>query len=170
LSIFSDSIKLVDLPKYEDHRGFLTSFWTPEIGEFQEDRCSVSNRNVLRGLHGDAVTDKLIVVLSGEVEFFATPYLKDNPNFGEKTFITLSGKTPQAIYLPKGFVNGHLCLSEECVFFYKWSHYYNGVDAQVSVSYDDAYLNIPWSISSPVLSDRDKHTSTSFEDLVHGKN
>ena len=163
---FPSKIEVINLPKYEDNRGFLSTLGKDVPGSFKEDRYSVSNRNVLRGLHGDAVTDKLIVVLQGKVEFFATPYFKENPNFGEKTFLTLSGKTPQAVYLPKGYLNGHLCLSEECVFFYKWSHYYNGADAQVSVRYDDEDLNIPWSIDNPILSTRDNKYGTTFNELV----
>ena len=44
MSIFSDSIKLVDLPKYEDHRGFLFTLGKDVTESFKEDRYSVSNR------------------------------------------------------------------------------------------------------------------------------
>jgi len=150
-------LKIFDLPKWEDHRGFLTSFWKTSDGEYVEDRFSYSTKGVLRGLHGDLTTDKLIVVVSGKVEFFATPYHMGHPDWGNKTFITLDSKKPQAIFLPKGYINGHLCLSDDCVFLYKWTKEYAGPEAQVTVKYDDPTLDIKWSIKNPTVSDRDMH-------------
>ena len=160
------TLTITDLPTYEDNRGFLSSLWTPKVGTFVEDRYSVSKQNVLRGLHGDAMTDKLIVVLHGEVEFFATPYYKNHKDFGKHTFLKLSGAEPRSVYLPRGYINGHLCISSECVFFYKWSHYYKGAENQVSVAYDDEDLSIPWSITNPILSDRDRLCTTTFKDTI----
>ena len=161
------TLTITDLPTYEDNRGFLSSFWTPKVGTFVEDRYSVSKQNVLRGLHGDAMTDKLIVVLHGEVEFFATPYYKNHKDFGKHTFLKLSGAEPRSVYLPRGYINGHLCISSECVFFYKWSHYYKGAENQVSVGYDDEDLSILWSVTNPILSDRDRLCTTKFRDTIY---
>ena len=160
-------ITVTDLPKYQDHRGFITSFWTPKIGEFVEDRYSFSTKHVLRGLHGDRTTGKLIVLVQGEVEFFSTSYCKDTQDFGKHTFLRLSGKEPQAIFVPAGYLNGHLCLSEECVFLYKWSDYYKGPENQVCVFYKDEDLGIPWSVSDPILSERDKTSTTKFKEIIY---
>ena len=164
---FSKTVTITPIPTYNDDRGFVSSFWTPEVGTFVEDRYSVSKQNVLRGLHGDLTTTKLIVVLHGEVEFFATPYCKNHKDFGKHTFLRLSGEEPRSVYLPSGYINGHLCISSECVFLYKWSHYYKGAENQVSVAYDDEDLNIPWSISDPILSDRDRTCTTRFKDIIY---
>ena len=164
-------LPVISLPKYSDNRGFLSSLWNEKESKesYVEDRYSVSKKNVLRGLHGDSITTKLIVLLHGEVEFFATPYNKNNPDFGNHTFLNLSSDDPCAIEVPPGYLNGHLCLSEDCVFFYKWSHYYRGPEGQVTVRYDDTDLEIPWSISQPILSQRDSEVGNTFKHLIEDK-
>ena len=61
------------------------------------------------------------------------------------------------IFVPKGFLNGHACLSDECVFHYKWSDSYT--KQQITVKYDDPILDIKWPIKDPILSDRDKNAN-----------
>ena len=160
-------MKIIELRNYPDERGNLVSFWknTEYKINFVEDRFSYSTKNVLRGLHGDSTTWKLIVPVYGEMQVFFVPY-----NFGitdtvETTEIILNSKEPKGILLPPGYLNGHLCLSEECVFLYKWSNYYKGEDAQVSVRYNDPQLNLDWKIKEPILSKRDS-TSPSFDQVV----
>jgi dTDP-4-dehydrorhamnose 3,5-epimerase len=54
------------------------------------------------------------------------------------------------------FANGHLVLSDEATFFYKWSYSgeYPDVKDQFSLKWDS--LNIHWPINNPILSQRDK--------------
>jgi len=67
----------------------------------------------------------------------------------------LNDKEGTAIFVPAGCVNGHLCLSDKCIFFYKWSKVYNGADKQVTVKWDDPNLNLNWKVENPILSKRD---------------
>lgn len=163
-------MKIIDLRNYPDERGNLVSFWKDTEYEinFVEDRFSYSTKNVLRGLHGDSTTWKLIVPVYGVMQVFLVPY-----NFGitdtrETTEIILNSKEPKGILLPPGYLNGHLCLSEECVFLYKWSDYYKGQRNQVSVRYDDSFLNLPWKTDNPILSSRDKNSNNFEEIMVDG--
>ena len=63
------------------------------------------------------------------------------------------------ILIPPKFANGHLCLSDYCVFHYKMSYKGNYFDVknQKIVKWNDKRFNIKWPINSkPILSKRDK--------------
>jgi dTDP-4-dehydrorhamnose 3,5-epimerase-like enzyme len=55
------------------------------------------------------------------------------------------------------FANGHLILSNEATFFYKWSYpgNYPDVEDQFSLKWNDAKIKIHWPIQNPILSLRD---------------
>ena len=63
--------------------------------------------------------------------------------------------TRSQILIPPGCLNGHLCLTDRCVFSYKQTTYYNR-DNQVSVRYDS--FGIDWGIDHLylILSKRDR--------------
>ena len=63
------------------------------------------------------------------------------------------------VLIPPRFANGHLCISDYCVFHYKMS--YNGsypdVKSQKVVKWNDKRFKIKWPIKfKPILSKRDK--------------
>jgi dTDP-4-dehydrorhamnose 3,5-epimerase len=69
----------------------------------------------------------------------------------------LNDKNKKIVLVPPNFLNGHLVLSDDAVFFYKWSYVgeYPDVNSQFSIKWDDPKINIKWPISNPILSDRD---------------
>jgi dTDP-4-dehydrorhamnose 3,5-epimerase len=144
-----------------DNRGFYWSSWIknkyPKIN-FVHDKFSISYKNVLRGLHGDNKTWKLVSCVYGEVFFVIVDYEKKSKNYLKfKTYI-LSHLNRKQVLVPPNFLNGYLCLSKECVFHYKLSYKsnYNDVKNQISINWRDNRLNIKWPIKRPILSKRDK--------------
>ena len=67
----------------------------------------------------------------------------------------LSDREPKSIFVPAGCVNGHLCLSDKCIFYYKWSEKYSGAATQETIKWNDERFNLPWLCKDPILSDRD---------------
>ena len=57
----------------------------------------------------------------------------------------LSDKNHRVLVPPK-FLNGHLCLSDDCVFHYTQSYPndYVDIDGQDSMKWNDKRLNINW--------------------------
>ena len=55
------------------------------------------------------------------------------------------------------FANGHLVLSDEATFFYKWSYpgEYPDVKDQFSLKWNDPKIKIYWPTQNPILSSRD---------------
>jgi len=122
---------------------------------FVEDDISVSKRGVLRGLHGDDKTWKLIQCLWGEIFVAVADMRRDSPTYLQWDSFSVSDKNRLQILIPAGCANGHLCLSEKCIFSYKQSQFYSGSDNQFTVRWDDPKLNISWPVSDPLLSERD---------------
>ena len=58
---------------YTDFRGDLWTLWHKDKSEFNlpfnHDKVSTSRKNVLRGIHGDTKSHKLITCLHGEIYF-----------------------------------------------------------------------------------------------------
>jgi dTDP-4-dehydrorhamnose 3,5-epimerase-like enzyme len=77
----------------------------------------------------------------------------------------LSAEQPKSILVPAGCVNGHLCLSEKCLFFYKWSKKYNGIQKQVTIDYLDKKFNFNWALKDVIVSERDQNHSISSEGI-----
>jgi dTDP-4-dehydrorhamnose 3,5-epimerase len=123
--------------------------------EFVEDDISMSNYSVLRGLHGDDKTWKLIQCLYGEIYIVVVDMRKDSPTYLNTESFAVNEKNRQQILVPAGCVNGHLCLSSKCIFSYKQSQYYSGAGNQFTVRWDDPKLSIFWPIKTPLVSVRD---------------
>ncbi|MEZ9753814.1 dTDP-4-dehydrorhamnose 3,5-epimerase family protein [Vibrio cyclitrophicus] len=126
---------LIDLPKFEDHRGaFIKTFHpshfegTPiSVFDLQEEFYSASKKNVLRGLHFQeppAAHDKMVTCLDGKVLDFFVDIRKSSETYGKLIKIELDAKKPQLLYLPKGLAHGFLTLSDQATLLYKTDHAY----------------------------------------------
>ncbi len=156
--IIAGSTKIV-LDTYHDERG---EIWTT----YEEDYCSyrfvadkltISKKDVLRGFHGDSDTAKLISCLSGKIQLALLDLRKDSSTYGNVETHILSAKEPSLVLVPEGVVNAHLCLSDICIFHYKWSKKYTGPDNQVTIAWNDPEIDIEWKTKNPILSERDKN-------------
>ena len=152
-------VKIYQPDAFEDHRGELYTLFKQDEHElvFNHDKVSISHKNVLRGLHGDNKSWKHISCLAGEIYLVVVDYRPKSENFMKWDSITISSKNRISVLVPPGFLNGHLILSNEATFFYKWSYpgKYPDVDDQISLKWDNPRLGINWPISNPILSKRD---------------
>ena len=153
-------VKILQPDSFEDYRGELYTLFKQEEHElvFNHDKVSISRQNVLRGLHGDAKSWKLITCLSGVVYLVIVDNRPYSPNYLKWDSIILSESNRKQVLVPPMFANGHLVLSRDAVFFYKWSYQedYPDVADQFSLKWNDSRINIHWPINTPILSKRDK--------------
>jgi dTDP-4-dehydrorhamnose 3,5-epimerase len=152
-------IEIFENDKFFDHRGELYTIWKKENNlslNFNHDKAALSKNNVLRGLHTDK-SWKLITCLHGKIQLVVLDLEK---NLWTDFILDSSDEISKSILVPPGFYNGHLVLSDEAVFFYKWAYEgnYPDVDEQKSVNWSDNYVNIAWKSNQPILSNRDKNT------------
>ena len=160
--IFSD-VLLFTPYVFEDFRGNYIETYNEEfynettsklLGtkvKFVQDDISNSSKNVLRGLHGDSRTWKLIQCLYGEFLLVAVDMRKDSDTYLKWESYKLSAKNNNQVLLPPNFVNGHLCITDHCIFSYKQSTYYEGAENQMTVKWNDPAIGINWPIDKPKL-------------------
>ena len=152
-------VKVNQPDSFEDFRGELYTLFKQEDSDlvFNHDKVSVSRKHVLRGLHGDSKSWKLITCLAGEVMLVVVDNREDSPNYLKWDSIILTDKNRKSVLVPPMFANGHLVLSKEATFFYKWSYpgEYPDVKDQFTLKWNDPSINIYWPISNPILSKRD---------------
>jgi len=130
----------------------------PEGQTFIHDKFANSKKNVLRGLHGDTKTWKLISCVKGEIFEVVVDYRPDSPTYLMWDSWILNDKNKKNILVPPYFVNGYCVISDEAIFHYKLSYKgeYIDADKQFVVKWNDARLNIPWPCKNPILQERDK--------------
>ena len=152
-------VKIYNPDSFEDFRGELYTLFKQEDSDlvFNHDKVSVSRKNVLRGLHGDSKSWKLITCLAGEVMLVVVDNRKKSPNYLKWDSTILTAKNKKSVLVPPMFANGHLVLSNEATFFYKWSYpgEYPDVKDQFTLKWNDPNIGVYWPILNPILSKRD---------------
>jgi dTDP-4-dehydrorhamnose 3,5-epimerase len=133
---------------------------------FVQDNQSCSVRNTLRGLHLQLRKPqaKLVRVIEGEIWDVAVDVRPGSPTFGCWTAAYLSAENFKQLYVPERCAHGFCVVSERAQVEYKCSALYDPTD-EVGIAYDDPTLNIPWPVSAPILSDRDRR-NLSLSDMM----
>lgn len=157
-----DGVLLIKPPTiFEDFRGTYVEIYNEmlytEAGikvEFVQDDVSISSKHVLRGIHGDGGTWKLISCLYGKFYLVVVNWDETSPQFGEWDSFVLSDQNRLQVLVPAKFGNGHLVLSDLAIFHYKQSAYYNRA-GQFTLLWNDPKLNIWWPVKNPIVSRRD---------------
>ncbi len=157
-----EGVLLIKLDIFEDHRGEYIETYNEDLYrkngidiKFVQDDISVSSKNVIRGLHGDDTTWKLISCLYGKFYLVVVNCDTNSGNFGKWQPFVLSDRNRYQVLVPPQYGNGHLVLSDTAIFHYKQSSYYNPA-RQFTYKWNDPKLNIWWPIKNPILSQRDE--------------
>ena len=156
-----DRVLLIKPSVFEDHRGQYIEIYNETLYRdhgidvrFLQDDISVSFKDVLRGIHGDSETWKLISCLYGEFYLAVFNWDSSSAQYGQWESFILSEKNRIQVLVTPKFGNGHLVLSDKAIFHYKQSTYYNRA-GQFTIMLNDPKLKINWPINNPILSKRD---------------
>ena len=151
---------------YTDARGQYTEIynntWVPNLTFIQDDAI-LSTKGVFRGYHGDYDTWKYVTCLFGKFELSVACIDPQNPMYGREETFVLNGTEKTAILIPPKYVNGHQCLSDVCIFFYKQTTLYRGEKSAYTVQCTD--FGKEWSLL-PILSQRDKERAKHHTDYI----
>jgi dTDP-4-dehydrorhamnose 3,5-epimerase len=150
----------------KDERGNIwTSFINHEVEaflpknlHFKHDKFSTSKHNVLRGIHGDTKSWKLVTCVFGEIQQVVVDLRKDSPTYLNWQDFIINSKNPQLILIPPSMGNAYYVKSSQAVYHYKLAYDggYFDADAQFSLKWNDERINIKWLSNTPNLSNRDK--------------
>lgn len=154
------SIKIYKNSSFKDKRGLYWTSWTKKLNKnlnFNHDKFSLSKKNVLRGIHGDKKTWKLISCPYGKVFVVVVNNLKNSKSYMTYKSFILSKRNNMSILIPPNYGLGFLCLSNECIFHYKLSYKgnYNDTKQQFTIKWNDPRPNIKWPKGKKIISKRD---------------
>ena len=151
---------------FGDARGFFTELYNQNsfdaIGlghlNFVQDNLSSSTKGIIRGLHFQNppfAQGKLITVLKGRVLDVAVDIRKHSPTYGQHFKIEISEDELTLVYIPPGFAHGFQVLSDQCLFSYKCTNFYDK-PSDGGILWNDPALNIEWHDIPPLVSAKDQ--------------
>jgi len=160
-----DGVLMIKMDKlFNDHRGVYGELYSlrdyRECGiyiNFVSHTYSRSPKGVLRGLHGDNRTWKLISCPLGSFYLVVLNFDRSSKQFGKWESFIISEENRMQILVPPNFCNGHYIMSETAIFHYLQSEYYRGPENQFTVRWNDPKFNIEWPAKrNLILSNRDQ--------------
>ena len=163
-----EDLKLIKTKIFNDKRGFFKEVFQKRVeknNNFIFDCMSYSKKNVLRGLHFQKKKSqaKLLTVIQGKIFDVCVDLRKKSKTYGKYFSIELSQKSEHSILIPAGFAHGFLCLSKECIVYYKCSNY-RDQNSETTLLWNDPSIRINWPNKNPILSDKDQK-GVLFSDL-----
>lgn len=149
-----------------DDRGDIwTSFLKADVeallpGElfFKHDKFSQSKHNVLRGIHGDSKSWKLVTCVYGEITQVVVDLRTYSASYLKWQSYKINKEQQKMILIPPGCGNAYYVSSECAVYHYKLAYDGPYIDAeeQFSVRWDDPSIGVEWPVTRPILSQRDQ--------------
>ena len=144
---------------FSDMRGDLWTIWKKDDFdlEFNHDKVSVSKKNVIRGIHGDKKSWKLVTCVYGEIFQVVVDLREDSYSYKSWQSFNISKQKQTLVMIPPGCGNAYYVKSYEAVYHYKLAYDGKYIDYkdQFTVPWNDSDLNIDWPCTKPILSGRD---------------
>ena len=124
---------------------------------FKHDKFSTSKHNVLRGVHGDTKSWKMVTCVHGEIQQVVVDCRKNSPTYKHWQDFIINQDKPLIILIPPNMGNAYYVKSSEAVYHYKLAYDGDYIDAdeQFSVRWNDKSIGIRWLSDNPILSNRD---------------
>ncbi|WP_072229024.1 dTDP-4-dehydrorhamnose 3,5-epimerase family protein [Campylobacter coli] len=151
--------------KFRDLRGDIWTAFTedkleniiPKGLKFKHDKFINSHFNVLRGIHGDIKTWKLVTCVYGEIHQVVVDCRKDSSTYLKWEKFIINQDNQKLILLPPNMGNSHYVSSKHAVYYYKLAYDGEYLDApdQFTYAWNDPKINIDWPTKTPILSERD---------------
>ena len=166
LKTFGNEVPVYSPSVYREYRGEIFTTYHSETHPVKEilpsdvvihNRFSKSYAGVLRGLHYDDKTWKLVQALVGDIYLVVLDVRDNSPTYGKWESYIISEKTRDQVLVPPGFANGHFALTD-CVFHYNLFYTGGYVDEnkQGVIKWNDDRFKIEWPSDSPILQKRDR--------------
>lgn len=118
---------------------------------------SVSERNVVRGLHFQLPPHdhaKFVTCISGAAYDVALDLRQNSPAYGRHHALTLSAGEANVIYVPRGVAHG-FCVTDGPATLLYMTTTVHAPEHDAGIRWDSA--GIDWPVAEPVLSDRDRN-------------
>src|SRR3954454_25324148 len=147
-----DGLVLLAPKVHGDERGFFVETFRADVAaahgipaEFVQDNHSRSRQGTLRGIHFQTHPGqgKLVRVARGRVFDVVVDLRRGSATFGQWEGVELDDTSGRMLWIPVGFGDGFLVLSEVADFVYKCTNY--SVPApEAGLRFDDPALGVAW--------------------------
>lgn len=167
-------VKLIELEKLEDERGFFARVWDTKI--FQDNgmvpntvQCNISYTKIkgsIRGLHyqkNPFEESKLIRCTKGKILDVVIDLRPFSKTYKKYEGFELSENNHKMVYMPEGFAHGFQTLEDNTEVFYQVSQFYSP-DYENGIRWNDPTFNIKWPIKVTKISQKDKNWKFFNED------
>jgi len=159
-------VKIITPSTHNDERGILFTTYYEEIFSelvpasihFKHDKFARTLQRVLRGIHGDNKSWKLVTAVYGEISQVVVDNRVGSPTYKKWELFKINATNPRLILLPPGVGNAFYVHSPEAIYHYKLAYegeYFDAED-QFTIKWDDPNFGIEWPDIRPILSERDK--------------
>jgi len=157
-------VKIYTPSSFIDDRGMLWSSVTPDLHTkldvkypFLHVKYAKNKKNVLRGIHGDFESWKLVTALSGSIQQVVVDNREHSPTYQESLSWVLDSNNPKMVLIPPGVGNALKSLTDSLyVYSLAYPESYNDYDKQFTLPWNDPAFCIKWQGETPILSSRDK--------------
>lgn len=160
-----EGVSIITPSVFEESRGNIwTSYKADPLDDllpggmrFTHDKFSQSKHNVLRGIHGDHKSWKLVTCVFGEIHQVVVDMREGSDTYLKWQRFVINRQNQQLILIPPGMGNAYYVSGEAAVYHYKLAYDGDYIDAdeQFTVAWNDDRLNIDWPADDPILSARD---------------
>jgi dTDP-4-dehydrorhamnose 3,5-epimerase len=159
-------VKIIKNNVYLDDRGSIWSSY--QFSKFKDvfdftlqlshDKYALNRKGVLRGIHGDFSSWKLIKILSGRVFQVYVDNRPTSKTYRQHVSVDLTANDNFSLLLPPGIGNAFYTHEENTLYNYKlfYDGQYKDYDQQFTIKWNDPTLGIDWPLGEKILSERDK--------------
>lgn len=162
--MFVQKIKLINMKRFHDSRGFFEETYTRKKFqefdidvEFVQDNHSFSiDAGTIRGLHFQSpphAQAKLVRCISGAIYDVVVDIRIGSPDFGKWKGYELNAKNANQLFVPIGYAHGFITLVPNTEVLYKCTDYYFP-ESEGSIHWDSCGIHWPYS-DKPILSEKD---------------
>lgn len=159
-----DGVFIIENFHAEDTRGSFTKTYQKNLfmennlcSEFKESYYSVSQKNVIRGMHFQLPPhdhEKLVYVIRGKIIDVILDLRKNSKTYGKHISVELSEKNRYSVYIPKGCAHGFKSLEDNSTTIYSVATVYSP-ESDSGIRWDS--FGFDWGIDSAIMSEKDKN-------------
>jgi dTDP-4-dehydrorhamnose 3,5-epimerase len=161
-----DGAFVIEIEKWKDDRGFFSRLWCRKEYEDNGLNSSVAQINVgysikkgtLRGLHYQVAPHeevKIIRCTKGAIYDVIVDLRPSSPTYMQWISKEISEDDRLMIYVPEGFAQGYITLTDNTEIYYQASQFFAPESAR-GIRYDDPAFGIRWPATVTVISDADR--------------
>lgn len=165
-----DEVKIIEPVYHEDFRGYYCETYSRktllehniDIIFSQDNHSFTHKKGTIRGIHfqnNPFPQTKLVRCTRGLIIDVVVDLRKTSKTYKKFIIVELSEQNKRQILIPCGFGHAFLTMSDNTEVLYKVDNYYDK-NLDRSIIWNDPEINIPWPISTPILSDKDRNAPT----------